>query len=290
MFFIERIATYAKTKEIIEKHNFYFKKNFGQNFLIDQHVLSKIINTPDISKDDFVIEIGPGIGSLTQMLAEKAGKVLAIEIDNNLIPILKDTLKEYENVEIINDDILKIDLNKIINNSCFKNIKIVANLPYYITTPIIMHILESKCKIDSITVMVQKEVAERMQASPGEKNYGAITLAILYYSEPYLVANVPKNCFIPRPNVNSAVIHFKIRKDPLVNVSDEKLMFKIIKYGFGQRRKTLLNCIFNMPEFNFDKEEIEKILISCGFDPKIRAEKLSLEDFAYLTNYIKATK
>lgn len=275
-----------KTKEIIKKYNFNFKKQFGQNFLVDERVLNKIITSANITKNDVVIEVGPGIGTLTRELAKNAGKVIAVEIDKNLIPILDDTLSEFDNVEIINNDILKVDIEKIAAENSNKSIKIAANLPYYITTPIIMQILENRLPVESITVMVQKEVAYRMKAEPATKDYGALSLAIRYYCEPYLAANVPRNCFMPRPNVDSAVIKLTVFDKPPVDVSDSKLLFDIIKAAFSQRRKTLLNCIFNSENFNFDKSEIVKILNQAGFDEKIRGEKLDLNDFVKLTDVI----
>ncbi len=281
-----KIGTHKKTTEIIEKYGFNFKKNFGQNFLIDSHVLNKIVDSSEITDEDLVIEVGPGIGSLTEYLAERAKKVVCIEIDKKLIPILNETLSEHDNVEIINDDILKVDLKKIMEEQGFKKAKMVANLPYYITTPIIMNVLENDINIETITVMIQKEVAKRMSAKEGTKDYGSLTIAVQYYSEPYLVANVPQNCFKPRPNVDSAVIRLKKKSKKEVVVSDEKLMFEIIKIAFSQRRKTLLNCIFNSTQFNFNKQEIEQILIEADLDIKIRGEKLTIKQFANLTDII----
>lgn len=280
------VSLLQKTKEIINKHGFSFKKNFGQNFLTDEHVLNKIIASAEISKDDIVIEIGPGIGTLTAYLAKSAYRVIAVEIDKTLIPVLSDTLSEYENIEIINNDILKVDLNEIAKRFEGKTLKVVANLPYYITTPIIMEILEKKLPVESITVMVQKEVAYRMKALPSTKDYGALSLAVQYYCEPYLAANVPRNCFIPRPNVDSAVIKLTVRKEPPVCVKDEALMFKLIRAAFSQRRKTLLNCIFNSGLFEFSKEEIAELLNEGGFDEAVRGEKLSVSDFARLSDII----
>lgn len=278
-----------KTKEIIKKYEFAFKKNFGQNFLVDQHVLDKIIASADITEKDIVIEIGPGIGTLTSALAKHAKKVIAVEIDKTLIPILEDTLSNYNNIDIINQDILKVDINQIAEEYKDYNIKVVANLPYYITTPIIMNILENRLPIDSITVMIQKEVANRMTAKSGTKEYGSLSLIVKFFSEPYLVANVPRNCFMPRPNVDSAVIRLTTLKESPVNIEeleDISELFKIIKVGFSQRRKTLLNCIYNSDEFDFDKETISKILVESGFDVNIRGEKLELEDYAVLTKMI----
>lgn len=283
----EKISTPSRTKEIIEKYNFYFKKNFGQNFLIDGNVLDNIISAAKITKDDFVLEIGPGIGSLTQYLAENAGKVLAVEIDKNLIPILGETLKEYDNVEIINEDVLKIDINSIIeekNNG--KPIKVVANLPYYITTPILMELLERRLNVESITVMVQKEVADRMQAQPKTKDYGALTLAVQYYSHANINFIVPPGCFMPRPNVDSAVITLTIHKGSRFSVENEDLMFEIIKASFAQRRKTLLNGLNNAPNLKFTKEDVISALNEMGIDERIRGEALSVEDFANLSNIL----
>ncbi len=274
------------TIAILQKYDFVFQKRFGQNFLIDTHVLEKIIREAGITKDDMVLEIGPGIGTMTQYLCENAGKVIAVEIDKNLIPILtQDTLSEYDNVRIINEDILKLDINQLVEEeNGGKPIKVVANLPYYITTPIIMGLFESHVPIESITIMVQKEVAQRMQAAPGTKDYGALTLAVQYYAVPKIVANVPPNCFMPRPNVASAVIRL-IRHDQCpVNVRDEKMMFAIIRAAFNQRRKTLQNSIHNAPELYFTKEQIVEVLEQMGLAQTIRGEVLSLEQFAEFTN------
>lgn len=281
---MENLSLAAKTKEIITHYDFAFKKNFGQNFLVDEHVLNKIISSAEITSDDIVLEIGPGIGTLTQALAKKAKKVIAVEIDKTLIPVLSEVLSEFNNIEIINEDILKVDVRAIVEANGDKPIKLVANLPYYITTPIIMGILEQHLPVESITVMIQKEVALRMQAAPSTKDYGALSLAVRYYSEPYLVANVPRNCFMPRPNVDSAVIKLTLHSEPPVKVKDEALMFKLIKAAFSQRRKTLLNCIYNSPDFSLDKEAIAKLLTENGFDERIRGEVLSLENFADLAD------
>lgn len=273
------------TIEVLQKYDFVFQKKFGQNFLIDPHVLDKIVNAAGITKDDFVLEIGPGIGTMTQYLAAAAGKVFAVEIDKALIPILGDTLKDFPNVQVINEDILKVDIKKLAeehNNG--KPIKVVANLPYYITTPIIMGLFESGVPVDSITVMVQKEVAERMQVGPGTKDYGALSLAVQYYAEPYIVANVPPNCFMPRPKVGSAVIRLTRHEKPPVEVKDEKLMFRLIRASFNQRRKTLANGLNNSSELSFTKEEIQQTIEACGFPPGVRGEALTLEDFARLAN------
>ena len=276
----------SNTIEVLQKYHFNFQKKFGQNFLIDTHVLEKIMNAAQISKDDCVVEVGPGIGTMTQYLAERAGHVVAVEIDKALIPILSDTLSAYDNVEVINEDILKVDLNRLVQEkNGGRPIKVVANLPYYITTPIIMGLFESNVPIDNITVMVQKEVADRMQVGPGSKDYGALSLAVQYYASPYIVANVPPNCFIPRPNVGSAVIRLTRYQEPPVQVKDPKLMFKLIRASFNQRRKTLQNGLNNSPEISFSKEEITKAIESLGVSPSVRGEALSLEHFAQLANY-----
>jgi 16S rRNA (adenine1518-N6/adenine1519-N6)-dimethyltransferase len=280
----ENLSLMAKTKEIINRYDFAFKKNFGQNFLIDERVLNKIISAADITENDTVLEVGPGIGTLTQALAKAAGKVIAVEIDKTLVPILGEVLSDFDNIEIINEDILKVDVAAIAEANGGKPLKLVANLPYYITTPIIMGILEKKLPVESITVMIQKEVAMRMQASPSTKDYGALSLAVQYYCEPYLVANVPQNCFMPRPNVDSAVIRLTPHKNPPVQAENEELMFKLIKTAFSQRRKTLLNCIFNSGEWGMSKEEIAAFLNENGFDERIRGEKLTLSDFARLSD------
>lgn len=274
------------TIEIIQKHQFVFQKKFGQNFLIDTHVLEKIITAAGITRDDCVLEIGPGIGTMTQYLAESAGHVVAVEIDSNLIPILKETLADYDNITIINQDILKVDINALTEEyNGGKPIKVVANLPYYITTPIIMGLFESNVPIDNITVMVQKEVADRMQVGPGTKDYGALSLAVQYYAEPYIVANVPPNCFIPRPNVGSAVIRLTRHQVPPVQADDPKLMFRIIRASFNQRRKTLQNGLNNSPEIPYSKEEIAAAIESLGVSPSVRGEALTLEQFARLADY-----
>ena len=275
-----------KTIEIIQKYEFAFQKKFGQNFLIDTHVLEKIIAAAGVTEDDCVLEIGPGIGTMTQYLAEHARSVVAVEIDKNLIPILQETLKEYENITVINDDILKVDINKLTEEyNGGRPIKVVANLPYYITTPIIMGLFEGGVPIDNITVMVQKEVAERMQVGPGSKDYGALSLAVQYYADAYIVANVPPNCFIPRPGVGSAVIRLTRHKEPPVEVEDPKLMFKFIRASFNQRRKTLQNGLNNSPELPFAKDEIADAIESLGVTPQIRGEALTLKQFADLSNY-----
>ena len=276
------------TIEIFQKYNFMFQKKFCQNFLIDTHVLDKIISAACITKDDMVLEVGPGIGTMTQYLCESAGKVIAVEIDKNLIPILEnDTLKDYDNVRVINEDILKLDINKLVDEeNGGKPIKVVANLPYYITTPIIMGLFESQVPIESITIMVQKEVADRMQVGPGTKDYGALSLAVQYYAKPEIIANVPPNCFMPRPNVGSAVIKLTRHKQVPVQVKDEKLMFKLIRAAFNQRRKTLQNSINNSPELSLSKEQVVNALDAMGLSQTIRGEALSLEQFAELANYL----
>ena len=283
----EKLSNPKKTIEVIQKHGFDFQKKFGQNFLIDAHVLDKIIAAAGITKDDFVLEIGPGIGTMTQYLAEAAREVTAVEIDRNLIPILEETLAEYDNVTVINEDILKLDLERL---SREKNggrpIRVVANLPYYITTPIIMGLYESHVPVSSITVMVQKEVAQRMQAGPGSKDYGALSLAVQYYASPYIAANVPPNCFMPRPNVGSAVIHLETYQNPPVSVKDEKLMFALIRASFNQRRKTLLNGLKNASELSFGKEELLETFASLGWKETVRGEELTLEQFAKLSDML----
>ena len=273
------------TIAVLQKYNFSFQKKFGQNFLIDTHVLDKIIASAEITKDDMVLEIGPGIGTMTQYLACAAGKVVAVEIDKTLIPILEDTLSEYDNVQIINQDVLKVNLAKLAEEeNGGKPIKVVANLPYYITTPIIMGLFENHVPVDSITVMVQKEVADRMQTGPGSKDYGALSLAVQYYAEPYIVANVPPNCFMPRPKVGSAVIRLTRHEVMPVETKDEKLMFSIIRASFNQRRKTLANGLKNSELLHFSKEEIEVAITACGWPLTIRGEALNLQEFARLTD------
>lgn len=275
------------TIEVLQKYDFSFQKKFGQNFLIDTHVLDKIISAAHITKEDMVLEIGPGIGTMTQYLAEAAGKVIAVEIDRNLIPILEDTLSEYNNVRVINEDVLKLDLRKLADEeNGGKAIKVVANLPYYITTPIIMGLFENHVPVESITVMVQKEVADRMQTGPGSKDYGALSLAVQYYAEPYIVANVPPNCFMPRPKVGSAVIRLTRHKEPPVEVKDEKLMFDIIRASFNQRRKTLANGLNNSDKITCSKEIITEAIEKLGKGPSVRGEALSLQEFASLSNDI----
>ena len=279
------------TIEIIQKYEFMFQKKFGQNFLIDTHVLEKIISAAGITKNDCVLEIGPGIGTMTQYLAENAGHVVAVEIDRNLIPILKETLADYDNVTVINEDILRVDIKALAEEyNGGKPIKVVANLPYYITTPIIMGLFESGVPIDNITVMVQKEVVDRMKEGPGSKDYGALSLAVQYYAEPEIVANVPPNCFIPRPNVGSAVIRLTRHKEMPVEVKDPALMFKIIRASFNQRRKTLQNGLGNASELPYTKEQIAAAIAEMGLTPTIRGEALSLAQFAQLSDILGAMK
>lgn len=282
------LGNYQNTQAVIAKHNFSIQKKYGQNFLIDEHVLNKIIAAAELTEDDYVIEIGPGIGTMTQRMAPLCKHVTAIEIDKELIPILKDTLSEYDNVDVINEDVLKVDLKKLIDErNDGRPVKVVANLPYYITTPIIMGLLETKIPIKTITVMVQKEVADRMMVGPGTKDYGALSLAVQFYAEPYIVANVPQNCFIPRPNVGSAVIRLTCHENPPVKVKDENLMFKLIRASFNQRRKTLVNGIANFTELSYTKEQVANALSICGLSENIRGEALDLEKFALLADTLK---
>lgn len=275
------------TIAVLNKYGFTFQKKFGQNFLIDTHVLDKIIRAAEITEDDFVLEIGPGIGTMTQYLAYAAREVCAVEIDKSLIPILEDTLSDYDNVTVINEDILKVDIAKLAEEkNGGRPIKVVANLPYYITTPIIMGLFESHVPVESITVMVQKEVADRMQVGPGTKDYGALSLAVQFYAKPQIVANVPPNCFMPRPNVGSAVIRLTRHEEVPVQVDDEKLMFHIIRASFNQRRKTLANGLSNAPQVHLSKEEIQECIAELGEPLTIRGEALTLEQFAALSNII----
>ena len=284
---MEKLSNPQVTIQTIKKYEFAFQKKFGQNFLIDDHVITKIINAAEITKDDLVLEIGPGIGTMTQYLAESARKVIAVEIDKNLIPILGETLAEYDNVTVINEDILKLDINRLVEEeNAGKPIKVVTNLPYYITTPIIMGLFESHVPLQSITVMVQKEVADRMQVGPGSKDYGALSLAVQYYAKPYIAANVPPNCFIPRPGVGSAVIRLTRYEEPPVTVKDESLMFKLIRASFNQRRKTLQNGIANSPELPYSKAQVEKALEKMGLAANVRGESLTLAEFAKLSDII----
>ncbi len=278
-----------KTIEIIKKYNFAFQKKFGQNFLIDPHVLHKIIKAAGVTKDDCVLEIGPGIGTMTQYLADQARHVVAVEIDKNLMPILEETLREYENITVINEDILKMDIHKLAEDyNGSRPIKVVANLPYYITTPIIMGLFESHVPIDNITVMVQREVADRMQAEPGTKDYGALSLAVQYYAKAYIAANVPPNCFIPRPGVGSAVIRLTRHEKPPVEAKDPDLMFRLIRASFNQRRKTLQNGLNNSPDVPYSREVIAAAIESLSLPPTVRGETLTLEQFAQLSDCLSS--
>ena len=279
-----RIANIGTTKAIIDKYDFTFQKRFGQNFLIDTNIIDKIIDGATITKEDTILEIGPGIGSLTQMMAEAAGKVIAVEIDKKLIPVLEDTLGDYDNIRIINEDILKLDINQVLREEGINSIKVVANLPYYITTPIIMGLLERDLPIESITVMIQKEVAERMDAEPGTKSYGSLTLACKYYAATEMVTLVPPGCFIPKPKVGSAVIKLTKLSDPSVKTSNEGLMFKLIKGAFAQRRKTFINSLTGSQQLDWDKETILAAMAVLGIDARIRGERLSLHQFAALAD------
>lgn len=284
---MEKLSNPQRTIEVIKKYEFCFQKKFGQNFLIDGHVLDKIIAGAGVTKDDMVLEIGPGIGTMTQYLAEAAGKVVAVEIDRNLLPILQETLADYDNVKVIHADVLSLDLEKLVQEeNGGRPIKVVANLPYYITTPIIMELFEQHVPLANVTVMVQKEVAARMKSGPGSKDYGALSLAVQYYAEPYIVANVPCNCFMPRPNVDSAVIRLTRYEEPPVQVNDEKMLFKIIRASFNQRRKTLQNGLNNSSELNFTKDQIAAAIAEAGFSPSVRGEALTLEQFAKLTDIL----
>ena len=284
---MEKLSNPQRTIEVIKKYEFCFQKKFGQNFLIDGHVLDKIIAGAGVTKDDMVLEIGPGIGTMTQYLAEAAGKVVAVEIDRNLLPILQETLADYDNVKVIHADVLSLDLEKLVQEeNGGRPIKVVANLPYYITTPIIMALFEQHVPLANVTVMVQKEVAARMKSGPGSKDYGALSLAVQYYAEPYIVANVPCNCFMPRPNVDSAVIRLTRYEEPPVQVKDEKMLFKIIRASFNQRRKTLQNGLNNSSELNFTKDQIAAAIVEAGFSPSVRGEALTLEQFAKLTDIL----
>lgn len=282
---------YNETKFILNKYGIHANKSLGQNFLINEEVINQIIEKAEIDEKDLVIEIGPGLGTLTSRLLEKAGKVICVELDDRMITILNDRFKLYNNFELIHDDILKVNLNKIIKENLFENnnikkIKIVANLPYYITTPIIMKLLEEKLNITSITVMIQKEVADRLIAVPGEKNAGAITYSVYYYAEAEKVLDVENNSFIPEPSVTSTVIKLNIRKEPVIQIKDEKLMFRIIKQAFMQRRKTLVNALSNMDIFK-SKEEIIRMLEDLNINTKVRGEALTIEQYAQITNYVE---
>ncbi len=281
----------TNTLEVLKQYDFEFQKKFGQNFLTDITVLEDIMDAADITRDDFVLEIGPGIGTLTQFLCERAREVLAVEIDDNLIPILKDTLRGYDNVSVLHDDILRVDIKKIADEkNGGKPIKVVANLPYYITTPIIMGLFESHVPLESITIMVQKEVAERMQAGPGSKDYGALSLAVQYYSIPEIVAEAPPHCFIPQPKVSSSVIRLTVRPEPAVQAQDERFLFRCIRASFNQRRKTLANGLKNAPDIPVSKEGIEEAIEEAGFPATVRGETLTLDNFAQLSNLLLSKK
>lgn len=277
----------SNTMSVLQKYNLTAQKRYGQNFLVDSNVLNKIVESAGITKEDTVLEIGPGIGSLTQYLCESAKNVICVEIDTKMIPVLEDTLSEYENVRVINEDILKVDIDSLIKESGADKIKVVANLPYYITTPIIMGLLEKEANIDSITVMIQKEVALRMQEGPGSKDYGALSLAVAFYSDANIKMTVSPNCFIPRPNVDSAVIRLDVLDEPKVSVKDKDRMFRIIKGAFEQRRKTLTNALSHSSAFKTDKNNIEKALLEMGKSPSIRGEELALEEFAHLSDILE---
>lgn len=285
------LGTPGHTIQVLKKYNFNFQKKYGQNFLVDTHILEKIITASEITKQDCVLEIGPGIGTMTQYLAEHAGKVAAVEIDKALIPILEDTLSEYDNVTIINEDILKVDIKRIAKEeNGGRPIKVVANLPYYITTPIIMGLFESGVPLASITIMVQKEVAQRMQAGPGTKDYGALSLAVQYYAKPEIIMSVPPTCFIPKPNVGSAVIRLTHYSEPPIAVKEERYMFAIIRASFNQRRKTLVNGLTNAAELQLARESVTEALEQMGLSPTIRGEALTLEQFAELSNILAEKK
>lgn len=279
------------TIAVLQKYHFNFQKKYGQNFLVDTHVLEKIMDAAEISPEDCVVEIGPGIGTMTQYLAERAGSVIAVEIDKNLIPILEETLSGYENVSVLNEDILKVDLNRIVQEkNAGRPVKVVANLPYYITTPIIMGLFENHVPLESITIMVQKEVADRMQVGPGTKDYGALSLAVQYYAKPEIVAVVPPNCFIPRPNVASAVIRLTRYEKPPVEVSDEAFLFALIRASFNQRRKTLVNGLSNAQNLSVTREQVTEALADMGLSATIRGEALTLEQFARLSALLGAAR
>jgi len=288
---MEKLSTPQVTIDTIKKYGFDFQKKYGQNFLVDAHVLNKIMDAAELGEEDCVLEIGPGFGTMTQYLAEKAGKVLAVEVDDKLIPILQDTLQEYSNVKIIHGDVLKLDLLKLIQEeNAGRPVKVVANLPYYITTPIIMGLFEQNIPVSTITVMVQKEVAERMQTGPGSKDYGALSLAVQYYAKPYIVANVPPNCFIPRPTVGSCVIRLTKYEEPPVSVTDASMMFRLIRASFNQPRKTLVNGIGNAAEVPYSKEQVAEALSRMNVSPTVRGETLTLEQFAALTDLLAVSQ
>ena len=277
----------AYTMAVLEKHGFHFQKKYGQNFLIDKKILEKIVDAAQIGADDVVLEIGPGIGTMTQYLCERAREVIAVEIDDKLIPVLADTLSEYDNVTVIHEDILKVDIRALTEEkNGGRPIKVVANLPYYITTPIIMELFESRVPLESVTVMVQKEVAERMKEGPGSKHYGALSLAVAYYAVAETVAEVPPACFVPRPKVSSMVIRLTCHREPPVAVADERFLFSVIRASFQQRRKTLVNGLNNAPWIPVDREEITRCVESLGYGPSVRGEKLTLEEFARLANLL----
>ncbi|SCG81751.1 dimethyladenosine transferase [Proteiniborus sp. DW1] len=281
----KRLYSPAVVKEIIEKHSFRFSKSLGQNFLIDGNIIDRIIEGANIEHDDGIIEVGPGIGTLTQKLCESAERVVAIELDNNLLPILEETLGNYNNIEVVHGDVLKVNLNQLIKEKLDgKKVKVVANLPYYITTPIIMKLLEEKLNIDKIVVMVQKEVALRMKATPGNKDYGALSIAVQYYSKPEIIVDVPKNVFMPRPNVDSAVIMLDVYDEPVIKVKDEKIFFNVVKAAFGKRRKTLLNALAG--GIDLGKEKIEEVLKRSEIEPVRRGETLSIIEFARIADEI----
>jgi len=282
----KQIASYSTTRELISTHNLRAKKNFGQNFLVDPFVLEKIVSAPNITKDDLVVEIGPGLGALTQALLERAGHVVAVELDTQLAQLLQETLGEHKNLTILNADALTCDWTEITKSHGYSSFKVVANLPYYITTPLIMSFLEGTAPVASVTIMIQREVAARILAKPSTRDYGALTLGVAFRAAGKLVANVPRNCFIPRPNVDSAVIYLEVLQTPPVNVTNEQLLFDIIKAAFGQRRKTLVNCISTLELEGFTKETIENTLVQCGLDKNIRGEALSLTEFATIANAI----
>lgn len=281
---MERLISPKVTKEIVSKYGFKFSKSLGQNFLIDENILHKIIEGAEVNKEDMVVEIGPGIGTLTQALAACAQKVVAVEIDKTLLPILAETLKDVDNIEVVNEDVLKMDLHKLVVEKCEgKKVKVIANLPYYVTTPIIMKFLEEKVPVNNMVVMVQKEVADRMQAKPGTKDYGALSVAVQYYCEPKIITRVPKSVFIPQPNVESTVIRLTVLQEPKVKVYDEKLLFDVVKAAFGKRRKTLLNALSSSP-LGQSKQQIQEILRHSGIEENRRGETLSIEEFAKLAN------
>ncbi|MCT4619475.1 MAG: 16S rRNA (adenine(1518)-N(6)/adenine(1519)-N(6))-dimethyltransferase RsmA [Marinisporobacter sp.] len=282
---MERLVSPKITKEIVNKYGFKFSKSLGQNFLIDENILYKIVDGAEVDKEDIVIEVGPGIGTLTQVLAERAKKVIAIEIDKTLLPILSETLGDQDNVEVINEDVLKLDIHKLIEEKCEgKAVKVIANLPYYVTTPIIMKFLEERVPLKNMVVMIQKEVADRMQAEPKTKEYGSLSVAVQYYSDPQIITKVPRSVFIPQPKVESTVIRLSVLKEPRVQVKDEKILFSIVRAAFGKRRKTLLNALSNSP-LQVEKEMIKKVLESSGIEANRRGETLTIEEFAKIADH-----